>query len=68
VTEKVGNGYDKKEVGHSLESATSVVGGVRICFPDDVNVVLVDTPGFDDAERTDRDVLKAIASWLRRSV
>jgi len=31
------------------------------------NFVLVDTPGFDDSDRTDRDILKTLTSWLESS-
>lgn len=31
------------------------------------NIYLVDTPGFDDTNRTDTDILEEIASWLERS-
>lgn len=33
-------------------------------YSESVNVYLVDTPGFDDANLTDSDVLKAIATWM----
>ena len=46
-------------VGHDLESCTAEVSMVRI---DDV--VLVDTPGFDDTNKTDREILIMIADWL----
>ena len=28
------------------------------------DIVLVDTPGFDDTNRTDKEILTLIASWL----
>jgi hypothetical protein len=31
------------------------------------NFVLVDTPGFDDSDRTDRDILKTLIDWLESS-
>jgi predicted GTPase len=46
-------------VGHDLESCTAEVSMVRI---DDV--ILVDTPGFDDTNKTDREILTMIADWL----
>jgi hypothetical protein len=36
------------------------------CFKG-VNVFLIDTPGFDDTHRSDKDVLKEIACWLGAS-
>ena len=32
--------------------------------PDGYNIVFVDTPGFDDPEKSDTDVLKMISDWL----
>jgi GTPase Era involved in 16S rRNA processing len=52
------------EVGHSLQSQTQIVHALRIVFRDNFNVVLVDTPGFDDTNRTDMDILKTIARWF----
>ena len=39
---------------------------MRCSHPDnpDRNVVFLDTPGFDDARKTDAEVLMAIAHWL----
>lgn len=34
---------------------------------DDTTIYLIDTPGFDDTNRTDTDILREIASWLERS-
>lgn len=33
----------------------------------DVKVFLIDTPGFDDSQRTDTQVLKEIANWMTKS-
>ncbi|KAF4546303.1 uncharacterized protein LTHEOB_4300 [Lasiodiplodia theobromae] len=47
--------------------------GTRVVesFPFDYSpthtVYLIDTPGFDDADHTDTDVLREIAAWLTRS-
>jgi len=41
---------------------------VFLCkLSEDVNVYLVDTPGFDDTDRSDTQILKEIASWLTAS-
>ena len=48
-----------KIVGHDLESCTTELSMLRI---DDI--VLVDTPGFDDTNKTDREILSMIADWL----
>ncbi|KAH7129192.1 P-loop containing nucleoside triphosphate hydrolase protein [Dactylonectria macrodidyma] len=52
----------------ALESCTQEVQ-VHICkhFNPHANVYLVDTPGFDDTNRKDADILKEIASWLTKS-
>lgn len=46
-------------VGHGLESCTKEIGIVKVH-----DTVLVDTPGFDNANRTDRELLHMIADWL----
>lgn len=46
-------------IGHSLESCTKEVGMVKV-----QDIVLVDTPGFDDGEQTDREILTKLAEWL----
>ncbi|KDR82114.1 hypothetical protein GALMADRAFT_59333 [Galerina marginata CBS 339.88] len=55
-----------KRVGHSLKSCTTVVGAVRIKnhrkYGD--RIVLVDTPGFDDTEKSDLEILRIISDWL----
>ncbi|KAJ8689304.1 hypothetical protein PTI98_013338 [Pleurotus ostreatus] len=52
-------------VGHNLESCTQEVRAISCPHPKSGrNVVLVDTPGFDDTVRTDTDILSAIADWL----
>ncbi|KXN85557.1 Signal recognition particle SEC65 subunit [Leucoagaricus sp. SymC.cos] len=66
-----GERYNNNEVGHNLRSATSQVSALRITFKGDqegrkTNLVLVDTPGFDDTEKSDLDILKLIADWLKR--
>ncbi|KAF5351030.1 hypothetical protein D9756_008417 [Leucocoprinus leucothites] len=58
-------GYDAGEVGHTLHSTTSRVSALRIKFSDNINVVLVDTPGFDDTNRSDLDILGTIANWFK---
>ena len=30
-------------------------------------IILVDTPGFDDSNRTDEQILKLIGSWLKKT-
>ena len=51
-------------IGHSLHSCTADIRAVRVPGS---NIILVDTPGFDDTEKSDTEVLKLIASWLERT-
>ncbi|KAF8132017.1 hypothetical protein EV363DRAFT_1164405 [Boletus edulis] len=53
-------------IGDDLKSKTRDVQHVRCLHPDGRrNVVLVDTPGFDDTERSDAEILRSIADWLK---
>ena len=45
---------------------TSEVGAYEITI-DNITLVLVDTPGFDDKEMSDCQILHAIAAWLENS-
>ncbi|MCJ1429209.1 hypothetical protein MMC29_007122, partial [Sticta canariensis] len=56
-------GKDVK-IGHGLQSCTSEIEEVR-CKIGLCNVTLVDTPGFDDSNRTDTEILRLIASWMK---
>lgn len=53
-------------IGHNLQACTQEVG-VYLCQSRDFNIYLVDTPGFDDTDRSDTEVLREIASWLTAS-
>ncbi|KAF6821449.1 hypothetical protein CPLU01_12479 [Colletotrichum plurivorum] len=59
----------KKEVpvGHSLQSCTQQVSLYPVDYAPNRIVWLVDTPGFDDENRNDTDVLKEIAAWFTES-
>ncbi|KAL9597853.1 MAG: hypothetical protein Q9219_004874 [cf. Caloplaca sp. 3 TL-2023] len=50
-------------VGETLQSTTQQIGVYHVQV-DDMQVVLLDTPGFDDTNRSDGDVLREIADWL----
>jgi hypothetical protein len=55
-------------VGHSLESCTSEVRAVRYQRTDGNgkrSYVIVDTPGFDDTNKPDTEILALIADWLK---
>ncbi|KAJ4987244.1 hypothetical protein SVAN01_07255 [Stagonosporopsis vannaccii] len=51
-------------VGHELDSCTQDVEVVPCSFGDGLKIYLVDTPGFDDTERTDTEILLHISGWL----
>lgn len=53
-------------IGHNLQACTQEVG-VFLCKARAYNIYLVDTPGFDDTDRSDTEVLREIASWLTAS-
>ncbi|PPQ69143.1 hypothetical protein CVT24_000009 [Panaeolus cyanescens] len=53
------------DVGHSLSAGTTGVRCVKIPIPGThSNLVLVDTPGFDDPDKSDAEILEIIAKWL----
>ncbi|KZP32060.1 hypothetical protein FIBSPDRAFT_813098 [Athelia psychrophila] len=52
-------------VGHSLQSQTSEIRAVRTKHPEDHgSVIFVDTPGFDETNRSDIEILAQIAGWF----
>ncbi|EXJ72935.1 uncharacterized protein A1O5_04084 [Cladophialophora psammophila CBS 110553] len=60
---------EELKIGHGLESCTTVVQGYSfICKDkrDNANILvhLIDTPGFDDTNKNDAEVLRDIANWL----
>ncbi|KAF9004220.1 kinase-like domain-containing protein [Cyathus striatus] len=59
-------GHDVAIVGRSMDSCTQDVRAYGCLHPDGSGrkVIMVDTPGFDDSERTDYEVLKDIVNWL----
>jgi predicted GTPase len=52
-------------IGHGLESCTAKIQEVDVDLDGKV-VTLIDTPGFDDTNRSDTDILEAIAKYLER--
>ncbi|KAF9038066.1 P-loop containing nucleoside triphosphate hydrolase protein [Panaeolus papilionaceus] len=55
-------------VGHNLDAGTIEVGCFRLPIPGtNSHLVLVDTPGFDDPQRTNAEILTTIAEWLKKS-
>ncbi|KAL4062053.1 P-loop containing nucleoside triphosphate hydrolase protein [Scleroderma yunnanense] len=53
-------------VGHKLTSCTSDIGVTR-CMILGSPVVLVDTPGFDDTNKPDLQILEMISDWLAKT-
>ncbi|OBZ66326.1 hypothetical protein A0H81_13775 [Grifola frondosa] len=54
-------------VGNGLESCTDEIGIATPCKISGKDVLLVDTPGFDDTQKTQADILKEIAAFLRKT-
>jgi hypothetical protein len=56
-------------VGHDLQSCTTEISIVKFqCLErSDLDVVFVDTPGFDDTNKTDVQILEMIADWLNKT-
>ncbi|TID14203.1 p-loop containing nucleoside triphosphate hydrolase protein [Venturia nashicola] len=50
-------------VGHGIDPCTQAIALADVMI-DGTQVCLIDTPGFDDLERTDADILRLIAKWL----
>ncbi|KAI5995160.1 P-loop containing nucleoside triphosphate hydrolase protein [Pisolithus albus] len=53
-------------VGHLLVSHTSEIRATK-CIIEKSNVVLVDTPGFDDTHKADLQILESISDWLNKT-
>ncbi|KAL5314359.1 hypothetical protein ACEPPN_018785 [Leptodophora sp. 'Broadleaf-Isolate-01'] len=60
---KLVTGDDSVKVGHSQISETKSISSYSV-FIRDKKFTLVDTPGFDDDDLTDSDVLKLLVDWL----
>ena len=52
--------------GHNLQSCTSEVSVFRLPCGSR-NLCFVDTPGFDDTNKSDLDILKLISKWLSKT-
>ncbi|KAL4871500.1 hypothetical protein BDV12DRAFT_194266 [Aspergillus spectabilis] len=55
------------KVGHRLEACTTTVDVYAYEVSPSHTVYLIDTPGFDDTNRSDTQVLREIAGWLGAS-
>ncbi|KAK3950023.1 P-loop containing nucleoside triphosphate hydrolase protein [Pseudoneurospora amorphoporcata] len=54
-------------VGHGLQGYTHAIEVYKFAYSDSVNVCLVDTPGFDDTNLSDGDVLRTVGAWLGKT-
>jgi predicted GTPase len=59
-------------VGHELQSCTTEINMVKLNYLDpsritDFDIVFVDTPGFDDTNKTDVEILEMLADWLNKT-
>ncbi|TKA64677.1 hypothetical protein B0A49_13161 [Cryomyces minteri] len=52
------------KVGHDLEACTAVVDVYAVEWTESATVFLIETPGFDDTNRSDTEVLREIATLL----
>ena len=52
--------------GHGLKSYTDEISVIKFSIPEilDSDICLVDTPGFDDTNKSDVDIFKMISDWL----
>ncbi|KAI0386441.1 hypothetical protein F5Y04DRAFT_122613 [Hypomontagnella monticulosa] len=57
----------RAEIGDSLESCTKEVESFTFMYSKNIRVHLVDSPGFDDTNKSDSDILRDIANWLGSS-
>lgn len=54
-------------VGHRMSSGTQK-SQVVISVVDGKNVAFVDTPGFEDPQRSDAEILSNIAAWIKSNI
>jgi len=57
----------EEKIGHELASCTSDIQAVQYSCPErsDLNIIFVDTPGFDDTNKSDLEILEMLAKWLK---
>ncbi|KAK6214586.1 hypothetical protein LQW54_004308 [Pestalotiopsis sp. IQ-011] len=61
---KLTTGEVTPKIGHDLRSCTQEVDVFQFVYSPTVNVYLIDTPGFDDTDISDSDILKTLAARL----
>ncbi|KXN84710.1 hypothetical protein AN958_12137 [Leucoagaricus sp. SymC.cos] len=55
---------------HDLMSCTNEIKAMRVRVTredEDIDVVLVDTPGFDDTYKSDYEILQMISEWIKQA-
>ena len=62
-------GEEGRRARESLESVTRDVEACRILNHETYGsrIVLIDTPGFEDSNRSDEEILKLIGEWLKKT-
>ena len=56
------------DVGHGLQPGTINIQPIRATHPTtDDPVIFVDTPGFDNPDRSDMEILTMITGWLKQT-
>jgi predicted GTPase len=62
-------GQKNKRAGNSLKSCTDKIQAVRVrrAAGRDDRLVLIDTPGFDDTNKSDMVILQMIGDWLEKT-
>ncbi|KIM71863.1 hypothetical protein PILCRDRAFT_748336 [Piloderma croceum F 1598] len=59
---------DGSTVGHGMVSHTSAIREIRVNHPTTGDpVILVDTPGFNDTNKSDADILEQITEWISKT-
>ncbi|KAI6107658.1 P-loop containing nucleoside triphosphate hydrolase protein [Pisolithus croceorrhizus] len=59
-------GAKEEKKAHQLKSHTQDIREVKVDLPNGRRYMFVDTPGFDDTYRSDREILRTIAEWLEK--
>jgi hypothetical protein len=59
----------RKRASEGLSSMTRNIHAVRVLYHVEFGdrLVLVETPGFDDAARSDIEILELIGNWLKKT-
>lgn len=56
----------KLQPTNKIKLGTTAIS-IHAAFLEGRNIYLIDTPGFDDTTRTDTEILREIAAWLKKS-